>query len=257
MRVLISLFIFSILLFTSCKTRQPGYQKFLQDVTDTVIRDSLYNLQPVIQKGDLLSIRVYSLASGGVNAQADAPYNVPELEGAGNTVPRGIMVDQAGNIEYPQIGLVHAEGLTREQLAEVIREKLENHLDKPTVVVRYMNYKITVLGEVGSPSTFTVPTERVTILEALGFAGDITEFGRKDNVKIVRETNGNIEVGEIDLTSKDMFTSPFFKLQQNDVVMVEQNRRKITQDERRETLQQVGIVTTIITGIALILNFFK
>lgn len=255
MRVLISICLATIL-FTSCRTQRLGYQNFLEDVSDTLIRDSIKRLQPVIQKGDLLSIRVYSLASG-INPEADAPYNVPEQEGSGNSVPRGILVDNEGNIEYPRIGLIHAEGLTREDLANLIREKLKDELNGPTVIVRFMNYKITILGEVGSPSTFTVPTERVTILEALGLAGDITEFGNKENVKIVRNNNGTIEVGTIDLTSKDMFSSPYFKLQQNDVVMVEQNKRKITQDERRETLQQIGIVTTIITGIALILNFFK
>lgn len=232
----------------------------MQDVSDTTIRDSFRLRTPVIQKGDLLSIRVYSLAAG-VDPRADAPYNLPEQDGGGgggSTIAlRGILVDQDGNINYPQLGTIHAEGLTREQLAGVMREKLQDVLDQPTVIIRFLNYKITVLGEVGSPSTFTVPTERVTILEALGLAGDITEFGRKDNVKIIRENNGQIDVGTIDLTSKDMFTSPYFKLQQNDVVMVEQNRRKIGQQERQEVAQQIGIATSIITAIALILNFIK
>ena len=149
------------------------------------------------------------------------------------------------------------EGLTREQLSATIREKLENELNKPTVTVRFLNYKVTVLGEVGAPSTFSVPVERITILEALGLAGDITEFGRKDNVKIVRDNNGIIEVGTIDLTSNTMFNSPFFKLQKNDVVMVEQSGRKLKQQERQEVAQQIGIATSIITAIALILNFIK
>ncbi|HEY0354692.1 MAG TPA: polysaccharide biosynthesis/export family protein, partial [Flavisolibacter sp.] len=224
-------------------------------ISDTTIKDSMFR-QTVIQKGDLLSIRVYSLASG-INPEADAPYNLPDQGGSGNTNTAGILVDQNGNIEYPQVGVLKAEGLTREELAASIREKLESQLNRPTVVVRFINYKITVLGEVGSPSTFTVPTERITILEALGLAGDITEFGRKDNVKVVRDNNGEIVVGTIDLTSKDMFTSPYFKLKQNDVVMVDQTGKRIQQRERQEVAQQIGIATSIITAIALILNFIK
>jgi polysaccharide export outer membrane protein len=259
MRALITTCFFAIILFaTSCRTQKQYYQNYVENIADTTIKDSIFRT-PVIQKGDLLSIRVYSAASG-VDSRADAPYNMPEQEGGGganNPGLRGILVDQDGNIEYPQIGLIHVEGLTREQLAATFREKLEGQLTRPSVIVRFLNYKITVLGEVRSPSTFTVPTERVTILEALGLAGDISEFGRKDNVKIIRDNNGQIEVGTIDLTSKDMFASPFFKLQQNDVVMVEQNRRRINQQERQELSQQIGIASSIITAIALILNFIK
>lgn len=254
MRVLIS-FLIIVVFITSCRTQKEAYQNYFQDITDTTIRDSVFR-QPVIQKGDLLSIRVYSLASG-INPEADAPYNLPDQGGSGNATTGGILVDQNGNIEYPQIGVLRAEGLTREQLAANIREKLENQLNRPTVIVRFLNYKVTVLGEVGAPSTFNVPTERITILEALGLAGDITEFGRKDNIKVVRENNGEIEVGTIDLTSKEMFTSPYFKLQQNDVVMVDQSGKKIQQRERQEVAQQIGIATSIITAIALILNFIK
>ena len=252
MRFLI-FFCFLIILFTSCRTQKATHQNYFQNISDTTIQDSITN-QPIIQKGDLLSIRVYSLAHG-LSPQADVPYNLPQPVGSGEAA--GILVDQNGNIEYPQIGLLHVEGLTREQLSATIREKLENELNKPTVTVRFLNYKVTVLGEVGAPSTFSVPAERITILEALGLAGDITEFGRKDNVKIVRDNNGIIEVGTIDLTSNSMFNSPFFKLQKNDVVMVEQSGRKLKQQERKEVAQQIGIATSIITAIALILNFIK
>jgi polysaccharide export outer membrane protein len=135
---------------------------------------------------------------------------------------------------------------------------LDTLLEQPSVIVRFLNFKISVLGEVKSPGTFTLPTERVTILEALGLSGDVTDFGRKNNVMVVREnSNGQIERGRIDLTSDSMFSSPFYRLQQNDVVFVESNGRKLQQQERQETAQQIGIATSIITAIALILNFIK
>jgi polysaccharide export outer membrane protein len=130
-------------------------------------------------------------------------------------------------------------------------------LTQPSVIVRFVNYKITVLGEVRSPGTFTLPTDKVTILEALGLAGDITDFGRRTTVKILRENNNQREIGTVNLTSKELFTSPFYHLQQNDVVFVEQESRKIRQQEQQNLAQQIGIATSIITAIALILNFIK
>jgi len=113
------------------------------------------------------------------------------------------------------------------------------------------------LGEVRTPGTFNVPSERVTILEALGLAGDITEFGNKSTVKVFREIDDRATVQSVDLTAKDIFTSPFYRLQQNDVVFVEQNRRKLQQQQQQTVAQQVGIATGIITAIALIINIIR
>ena len=259
MRVLSSL-CFVIILFASCSTQKAVTENYLQHARDTTGRN-LINLQPpVVQKGDVLSIRVFSKANGmllssGLNA--DAPYNLQAQGEGGNTVVPGFMVDQSGNIEYPQLGTLHIEGLTREQVAELIKTKLEGQLDQPSVIVRFQNFKISVLGEVGNPGSFTLPTERVTVLEALGLSGDITEFGRKNNVMVVREVNGQIERGTIDLTSDSMFSSPYYRLQQNDVVFVESNGRRAKQQERQDLGQQIGIATSIITAIALILNFIR
>ena len=194
-----------------------------------------------------------------INPATDIPYNLPEqvVAGGSGTTTAGFLVDQKGNIEYPRIGTIHAEGLTKEQLSETIKDKLKEQLTEPSVIVRFVNYKITVLGEVRSPGTFTLPTDKITILEALGLAGDITDFGRRSTVKILRENNNQREIGTINLTSKELFTSPFYHLQQNDVVFVEQESRKIRQQEQQNLAQQIGIATSIITAIALILNFIK
>jgi polysaccharide export outer membrane protein len=142
-------------------------------------------------------------------------------------------------------------------VADLIKNKLQDQLIQPSVIVRFLNFKVSVLGEVNSPGTFTLPTERVTILEAIGLSGDITDFGRKNTVMVVRENNGQIERGTIDLTSSSMFSSPYYRLQQNDVVFVESNGKRLQQQQRQETAQQIGIATTIITAVALILNFIK
>ena len=125
-------------------------------------------------------------------------------------------------------------------------------------MIRFLNYRISVLGEVHTPGTYTVATERVTILEALGLAGDITEFGKRDNIKVMREnTDGQREIGTINLTNSDMFNSPFFQLQQNDVVFVDQSERRQKLQNQQQILQQIGIATGIITILALTLNFLK
>jgi polysaccharide export outer membrane protein len=256
-----SLLFFAVIVFyaSSCTTQKRATtQNYLERANDTTGK-SVVNLQPpVVQKGDLLSIKVFSKANG-LDPKADAPYNLQETGTAagGNAATAGFMTDQNGNIEYPQIGLLHVEGLTREQIAELIKSKLDGQLIQPSVIVRFLNFKISVLGEVNSPGSYTLPTERVTILEALGLSGDITEFGRKNNVMVVRENNGQIERGRIDLTSDSMFVSPYYRLQQNDVVFVEATGRKLQQQERQETAQQIGLGISIITAIALILNFIR
>jgi polysaccharide biosynthesis/export protein len=254
MRVFSFLFVIIVVFFSSCRTQKQAINNYLQNTSDTVIKDLAIQINPVIQKNDLLAIRVFSTANGA-DPRLEAPYNLTSSGADANSV--GFLVDQNGNIEYPQLGLLHVEGLTKEDLADLIKKKLIDQLEQPSVIVRFLNYKITVLGEVRGPSTFTVPTERVTILEALGLAGDITEFGRKDNVKVIRDNNGDKEIGIIDLTSKNMFESPYFRLKQNDVVLVEQTRRKVQQQEQQMLVQQIGIASSIVTAIALILNIIR
>lgn len=258
-----SLFCFAaiVLYASSCTTQRATTQNYLEKVNDTIGRTIVNIEPPVVQKGDLLSIKIFSKANG-LDPRPDAAYNLQEAgaAGGGNAAAGGFMVDQNGNIEYPQLGTLHLEGLSREQVAGLIKSKIEEDtlLREPVgVIVRFLNFKVSILGEVNNPGSFTLPTERVTILEALGLSGDITDFGKKNNVMVVRENNGQIERGRIDLTSDSMFLSPYYRLQQNDVVFVESNGKKLQQQQRQETAQQIGIATSIITAIALILNFIR
>jgi polysaccharide biosynthesis/export protein len=259
MRVTIAIGLFIILFVSSCAIPKKTSYNYFENAKDTAGKEVINFPAPVVQKGDLLSIKVFSKANG-LNQQADAPYNLPEINSSssGNTSNIGFMVDKQGNIDYPQLGTLHLEGLTREQVAELMKSRLDTILKEPVgVLVRFLNFRISVLGEVRSPGTFTFPTERVTILEALGLSGDITDYGLKKRVMVIRENDGQAERGIIDLTSDSMFSSPYYRLQQNDIVLVESNGRRVRQLERSETAQQIGLATSIITGIALILNFIK
>lgn len=257
-----SLLYFAAILFYACSCnsqKKATTNNYLENAKDTIGKNLVNFQQPVIQKGDLLSIKVFSKANG-LDPKADAPYNLQDISGNGGTGSNsgsGFLVDRNGNIEYPQLGVLHVEGLSREELSQQIKSRLDTVLTNPSVDVRFLNYKVTVLGEVKSPGSYTFPTENVTILDALGSSGDITDFGKKDNVMVVRERDGMVERGRINLTSDSLFLSPYYHLQQGDVVMVEAVPRKIRQQQEQQTAQRIGLGISIITAIALILTFFN
>lgn len=248
---------FAALCLSACRTRKATGINYLENIRDTTINGLQAYKEPVIQKNDLLAITVYS---SSIIPGTDAPYNLPQsAQGTGAEGP-SFLVSNAGTIEYPRIGTIKAEGLTKTELAELIKSKLSGtQLTNPSVIIRFLNYKVTVLGEVARPGVYTFPSERVTILDALGIAGDVTEFGKRNTIKIWRENadGGSSQVATIDLSTKNMFTSPYYVLQKNDVVMVEQSGERRSQRTQQNTAQQIGIVTGIITTIALILNFIK
>lgn len=249
--------VLAVWLLAACGTQKnAGYTNYLQNVSDSTGRP-LAVPEPAIKSGDLLSIKVYSQSA---DPRTDLPYNLPEQTVVGSSTTSataGFLVNEAGDIEYPRIGRLRVEGLTKTQLAERIRKQFETELTNPSVIVRFLNYRVTVLGEVKNPGTFTVPTERITVLEALGLSGDVTDYGNKNRVRIAREKGGAVEVGYIDLTSKELFTSPYYRLQQNDVVFVEQIRRKYEQQEQQATAQRIGIITGIVSTLAIIFSVLK
>jgi polysaccharide biosynthesis/export protein len=243
-------------LLGSCTSQKKAYYYYLENVTDTSGKTVVKPTEPVIQKNDLLSIQVYSAAT---DPKVDALYNLTNTNNSNvnNPALTGFLVNPDGNIEYPRVGMVHAEGLTKQQLADTIRARLSNELSNPSVIVRFLNFRITVLGEVGHAGTISIPYERVNIFEAIGLAGDIPFSGKKNSVRIIREVNGNTEVGTIDLTAKNVFQSPYFYLQQNDIVMVDPTRARVRSNEESIVTQRITFALTFITTAALLYNLFK
>jgi polysaccharide export outer membrane protein len=251
MRAIIFVLLTASLFATSCRTQRALFN-YLEDVNDTSFRSSLFISEAVIQKNDLLSIQVYSAS---LVTEADALYNLPvsPQSTAQGGVLSGYLVDVSGNVTLPRIGTVRAEGLKKSELEEAIKARLSGQLTAPNVIVRFLNFRITVIGEVGAQNVLNVPTERINVLEALGMAGGITEFGKIKEVKILRQNNGVTQLGILDLTSKSIFTSPYFQLQQNDVVLVDQNRYKLRQTEQQRVAQQIGFATGLISTVALVI----
>ena len=255
MRFALYIFLGSVLLL-SCRSQRAVYN-YLEDVNDTSFKKSVYLAESVIQKNDLLSIQVYSAAT---DPAIDQLYNLPMQQGGGQQQGGqigGYLVDVNGNIELPRIGIVKAEGLKKSELEEAIKSRLQQQLTAPNVIVRFLNFRITVLGEVGNGGVLNIPTERLNVLEAIGMAGGVTEFGTIKQIKILRENNGIRQLGILDLTSKEIFSSPYYQLQQNDVVLVDQNRYKLRNTEQQRVAQQIGFATGIISTVALLIAIFN
>ena len=248
---ILALPIMAITFFTSCRTQKAfGY---LEDFTDTSGKVLVNYPEPVIQKGDVLSIVVYSEALDA--GQTDRLYNLAN-SGTGASTTQGFLVDNDGNVQYPRVGKLKADGVTKAQLAEDIRKKLETELKNPSVIIRLINFKITMLGEVARPGPISLPSEKVTILEAIGLAGDVSIYGKKDDVVILRDVDGAVEHGKIDLSSKKLFESPYYFLRQNDVVLVNPNKNKARLSDQVFN-QRLGIAFSIINTIALLYNVFR
>lgn len=238
------------LYFISCKPLQkiPNYLEYVNDSTG---KGMVKVADLKIQKNDLLSVQIFSLSTKP--EVSDAIYNQP-VTSAGVA---GYLVDNNGNIEHHRLGTIHAEGLTKNELAAEIKKRLKEPVEvmtDPTVLIRFLNLKITILGQVGREGAISVPGERINILEAVGLAGGITDYGKKTNIRVVRESNGQRETGFVDLTSKDLFDSPFYNLVQNDIIIVESTSQKLKETEQNRTMQKISFALTLVTASAALSN---
>jgi polysaccharide biosynthesis/export protein len=239
----------------SCTPRNLAYFSDIQEQS-TYEEEIANDVEPKIKPYDLLSITVTSL-----NPEASALFNTGEARQTGsisnfsmttntanNIAREGYLVDKEGFINFPILGKVQLAGLTKAHATDKFVSELQKHLKEPIVNVRYLNYKITVVGEVNRPSTFTIPAERINIIEALGMAGDMTAFGKRENVLVIREEKGVRKVTRLNLNSKDVLNSPYFFLQQNDVVYVEPDRMKEVQaSNNTRTLSIIAATASIVS----------
>ncbi|WP_162417085.1 polysaccharide biosynthesis/export family protein [Cyclobacterium roseum] len=212
--------------------------------------------EPKIQKGDLLKITVSSL-----NAESNLLFNAGVMSSSENgrimnaAVPinEGYLVDKNGQVNFPVLGMVVLEGLTKEEAIEKMAQRLEEYVKDPIVNVQYLNFKITVIGEVANPNTFTLETDRITILEALGLAGDMTEYGKRENVLVIRDEGGVRKAVRLNLNNREILNSPYFMLHQNDVVYVEPDSIKAVQaSTNQRSLAVLGLLVSV--GVSLLFN---
>lgn len=253
LRGIILLASFSILLVSCVNTKKISY---FNDVKDTEFSSTTLERQTPIRPNDILSINISSLnaeASSQFNLQNNNVSRATTVTGS-NTESGGYLVNTNGYIEMPMLGAVKAAGLTKEELRDTIKSLIlsQKLLVGPVVEIRFLNYEVTVLGEVNKPTVITVPNERISLLKALGLAGDLTIYGKRDNVLLIREENGKKMTRHINLNSKDFFNSPYYYLQPNDVIYVEPNRNKAATAIRNPQL--LPIVLSSLSVLAIVID---
>ena len=240
-RFIVVLIFISLFFCLSCtSTKKIAY---FENAQDSAFRAVLGTIEAPIQKNDVLNILISSS-----NRQADVDYNKTD------NLTRGYLVNNDGNIVLPKLGNVMAAGLTKKQLTEnitnIILEK--NELLNPIVEIRHLNFEVTVLGEVAHPTVINVPSEQITFVKALGLAGDLTIFGKRDNVLLIREEDGKRVTRHLDLNSADFLNSPYYYLKPNDVIYVEPNKSRIASTDR--TQQIIPVVLSGISILVLVLD---
>ncbi|WP_231373969.1 polysaccharide biosynthesis/export family protein [Aureivirga marina] len=222
---------------------------------DNAVEVSKINFETKFVVDDILTITVSSL-----DQEAVRPFNLPEpsynsISGANTALPRQqtYLIHKDGTIDFPVLGKIKLEGLSNEESVSLLQGKLKKYIKDPTVNIRIQNFKVTVLGEVKTPGTFTIPSERITILEALGYAGDMLISGKRKNVLVVRELNNEKKFIRLDLTSEEIVNSEAYYLVQNDVVYVEPNQTKKNSSAfGPSTTVTISLLSTLISLIAIL-----
>lgn len=242
-----------ISLSTSCvPTKNLKYFNNLSD-SQVVHLPELERPKPVIMPDDILDIKIAGAneaTASLLNTYSSTPTGATNAAGSNS----GYLVDSKGDVEFPIMGKIHAAGLTREEFRDRLRERVSKYLKDPLVSVKFTNFRFSVLGEVKTPGSYLVPNERVTILEALGMSGDMTSYSRRTNVRVIRDSSGNREVGQLDFTNKNIFTSKYYYLQRNDIIYVEAEKSK----SRYEDISRVStIVATFASIIALAITVLR
>jgi polysaccharide biosynthesis/export protein len=206
----------------------------------------------IIQNNDLLSISVSSL-NPEASAVFNQPNNAPANSTSTTTSATGYLVDGEGNIQFPFLGAVKAAGLTKDELKDkLIKSMTEKKLlVDPIITVRFLNFKVTVLGEVAHPTVVTVPSERISLLEAIGLAGDLTIYAQRDNVLVIRDEDGKKVTNRLNLNSTELFTSPYYYLKSNDVVYVEPNKSKVASTSRTQTWLPI-VLSALSLGVIVV-----
>jgi len=251
--------IIAVIFLSSCGVKYKSVPYFTDLPVDSTIQEQIKNQTILkIQKDDILAITVSSL-----NPEASAIFNLgntSSIQGNVNAnvnpvnTSNGFMVDQKGAIQLPLVGSIQLEGLTTTAARELIQSKLVTYLKEPVVSLRLINFKVSVLGDVARPGVFPVQNERVSVNEALSMAGDLTITAVRNNVLLIRENQGKREYVRLNLQSKDLFNSPYYYLQNNDVLYVQPGSAKYASVD--SSYRNVSIVLSALSVIALIISRF-
>lgn len=219
-------FLFALAIcITSCASRKD--LAYLQNADEISTEDASFSFEPTLKVDDLLSIIV-----SAETPEVTIPFNLPQIQGNYqiNNNQNGIktyLIDANGFIDFPVVGSIKLGGLSRTDAVAKLKEAVAVYIINPSINLRILNYKITVIGEVVKPGRYPLESERITLIEALSAAGDLTIYGRRDNILIIREVEGKKSFNRVDITSADFINSPYYYLTQNDQIVVEPNKARM------------------------------
>lgn len=240
-----------LLLLWSCSPhRDLVYFSNLSELSKRQIKLTESELR--IQTNDLLSVTMSSLNPESDQLFAGNKSSTGNVLAESNGGRPGFRVNSNGIITLPIIGNIKVEGLRIDEVQHLVTQQLTAYVGSPVVSVQLINFKITVIGEVNRPASFTVPGEKINLLEALGMAGDMTVYGKRENVLVIREVNGERNMVRLNLNQQEVFQSPYFHLQQNDVVYVEPDKSK--EREYSPNNRILPIITACISAVAVLLT---
>ena len=250
------------ILLNSCTSKKK--LDYLQNIESVALEASTKNAKSTIQPNDQLVIMVTAKDmdvvkpfnqnfSSGQILQYSLPSNNAPAQSQTSVSGPTYMVDSQGNIEFPVIGKINTENKTTEELRDILKKEISKYVVNPQVSVKNTNYKITVLGEVNRPGTYNIPEAQTTVLEVLGLAGDLTIYGNRNDVLVIRNVDGVITKQRLDLTKADFINSPYFYLKQNDVIIVSPNETK----QKTSRLDPnagiyISVASIVVTILALI-----
>ncbi len=238
------------MILSSCASKQDVV--YFQNTGDfeTIIDKNSFT--PKFKVDDLINIHVSTL-----DPEISAPFNLFRGSSEGGIRPEQVdyLIDKDGEIDFPVIGKIKISGLSAEEVREVLRGKLSPYLKDPIINIRLRNFTVTILGQVNRPGTYPVNGERITILEALGLAGDLNLKGVRDNVMVIRDFDGTKVYTRIDLTKKEAMSSPVYYLTQNDVVYVQPNSSAVSSSslDNRANIA-ISIASTLITATIILIT---
>ncbi len=219
------LFLLITLFLASCVSRKKIV--YLQGIDDKKSYENALRYEPTLQPDDLLSIIV-----AAENPEVTLPFNLPQIQGnyelsASQNNIKTYLIDNDGFIDFPVVGKLKIGGLNRTQAIAKLTEMISLYIENPILNLRILNFKVSVLGEVTKPGAYTIPSERITLLEALSLAGDLSIYGKRDNILVIHEKEGIKTYTRVDLTKIDILNLSNYYLSQNDIIFVEPNKTKI------------------------------
>lgn len=249
----------AVLFMSSCGVKYKSVPYFTDLPVDSAIQEQINNQAVLkIQRNDILAITVSSL-----NPEASAIFNLGTTSSIqGNTTANlnptntanGFMVDEKGTIQLPLVGPTKIEGLTTSEARELIQSKLVTYLKEPVVSIRLINFRVSILGDVARPGVYPVNNERVNVSEALSMAGDLSITAVRNNVLLIREQDGKRQYIRLDMQKKEIFNSPYYYLQNNDVLYIQPGNAKYASVD--SSYRNVSIILSALSVIALIISRF-